>query len=206
MTPGDTTIRIESWLVRLRGGDPAAREQLLAFAAGRLSELARRLLRRSPRVRRWEETDDVFQNAMMRLCRALREVTPGSMREFLALAATQIRRELIDLARHHYGPLGEAGHHATEWRDPAAGVSDAAGPPDRPGPRPEADAAFWIDFHESVDRLPVEEREVLDLLWYQGLTQPEAASVLGISERTVARRWQAVRLRLAAGLDLASPE
>ena len=37
---------------------------------------------------------------------------------------------------------------------------------------------------------------MFDLLWYQGLTQAEAAQALGVPERTLRRRWQAIRLRL----------
>ena len=47
-----------------------------------------------------------------------------------------------------------------------------------------------------METLPAEEREVLDLVWYGGLTQIEAAALLGISEPTVKRRWRAARLRL----------
>jgi DNA-directed RNA polymerase specialized sigma24 family protein len=46
----------------------------------------------------------------------------------------------------------------------------------------------------------VEEREAFDLLFYQGLTQAEAATVLEVSERTIKRRWQAARLRLVQTL------
>jgi RNA polymerase sigma-70 factor (ECF subfamily) len=41
---------------------------------------------------------------------------------------------------------------------------------------------------EAIERLPDEEREVFDLLRIQGLTQPEAAELLGVSVRTVQRR------------------
>ena len=37
----------------------------------------------------------------------------------------------------------------------------------------------WTNFHDQVDNLPEEQRKVFDLLWYKGLTQPEAADVLG---------------------------
>ena len=33
-------------------------------------------------------------------------------------ALSQARRELIDLARHHYGPLGSAAHHASQPAGP----------------------------------------------------------------------------------------
>jgi RNA polymerase sigma factor (sigma-70 family) len=56
--------------------------------------------------------------------------------------------------------------------------------------------ALWGEFHEKVEALPEEERQVVDLLWYQGLTQAEAGVVLKVSERTVKRRWQEARLHL----------
>jgi RNA polymerase sigma-70 factor (ECF subfamily) len=56
--------------------------------------------------------------------------------------------------------------------------------------------AQWCELHEQIAALPEEEREVCELLWYQGLTQSEAAGVLAVSERTVKRRWQTVRLKL----------
>jgi RNA polymerase sigma-70 factor (ECF subfamily) len=41
---------------------------------------------------------------------------------------------------------------------------------------------------------------VVGLLWYVGLSQVEAASVLGVSVRTVKRRWQEARIALARAL------
>ena len=53
-----------------------------------------------------EQTDDVLQNAVVRLLRALEEVRPPSVRAFFGLAATQMRRELLDLARRYQGRGG----------------------------------------------------------------------------------------------------
>ena len=44
--------------------------------------------------------------------------------------------------------------------------------------------------------LPEAEREVFDLLWYEGLTQAEAARVLGVTDRTVKNRWRSAKLEL----------
>ena len=60
------------------------------------------------------------------------------------------------------------------------------------GPEPAVNAVFFNKLAE----LPEEERETFDLLWYQGLTQAEAGALLGLSERTVKRRWQSARLLL----------
>ena len=80
-------------LVKANAGDDALREQLFRHCCERLERLARRMLADFPAVRRWEQTDDVFQNAAMRLTRSLQDVKPESVRHFYALAATQIRRQ-----------------------------------------------------------------------------------------------------------------
>ena len=43
------------------------------------------MLRHFPGVQRWEQTDDVVQNALVRLWNALRDVRPPSAREFAGL-------------------------------------------------------------------------------------------------------------------------
>jgi DNA-directed RNA polymerase specialized sigma24 family protein len=53
-----------------------------------------------------------------------------------------------------------------------------------------------LKFHRQISLLPGEAREVFDLLWYQGLTQAEAASLLDVSERRLQRRWQSAREHL----------
>src|SRR4051812_19509687 len=151
-------------LDRLRAGDDSARDRLIALAQGRFVALARAMLRRHPHVRRWEETDDLLQAALVRLHRGLAQVQPESVRHFDNLAATQIRRELIDLARSYHGPEGVGANHHTDATDPGARlarVADEAGKPDS--------LEAWAAFHEAVDRLPEEEREVVDLLWYDNM-------------------------------------
>jgi DNA-directed RNA polymerase specialized sigma24 family protein len=121
--PSAHTTQLHDWLERMRAGDLAARDELLRGLGARLERLARKMLRRFPGVQRWVETEDVLQNALLRLLRALEQVQPGSMREFFGLAAEQMRRELLDLARHFHGPLGHGANHASHF--PENGVSDA---------------------------------------------------------------------------------
>lgn len=42
-----------------------------------------------------------------------------------------------------------------------------------------------------------EHHVVFDLLYYNGLSQREAAGILGIAERVLQRRWRATKIRLA---------
>jgi RNA polymerase sigma-70 factor (ECF subfamily) len=53
---------------------------------------------------------------------------------------------------------------------------------------------------EAIDALPDEEREVFDLVRIQGLTYAEAATVVGVSNKTIQRRLNRSRLRLAGQL------
>src|SRR5262249_31384142 len=107
------TLHIQACLDRIRGGDEAARGELLSSACERLRKLARKILKAYPNVRRWEQTDDVLQNAIIRLHRALQQLPVRTSLDFFRLAALNIRRELLDLARHYYGPQGQGAHHAT---------------------------------------------------------------------------------------------
>src|SRR5262245_52572469 len=105
------TVQLQGLVDRMRAGDLAARDELLRGYYARLERLARQMLRAYPRVRRWEETGDVLNPALLRLLRALEDVRPESTRAFLGLAALQIRRELLNLYQHYYGPLGPGAHH-----------------------------------------------------------------------------------------------
>jgi RNA polymerase sigma-70 factor (ECF subfamily) len=157
------------------------------------------MLRRFPQVRRWEETDDVLQNAMVRLRRALETTSPVSVRSFVNLAALQVRRELIDLARRYDGPQGIGANHESQALTNGSGDS----PVERIAAAETNDPEHfesWTRFHQTVESLSDENREVFDLLWYQGLTQAEAAQVLDLSEKTVNRRWVAARMRLGMAL------
>lgn len=196
-TRGVETADLDRLLERLRQGDPGARSEVIDRTYERLRHLTRRMLRGYPAVRRWSETDDVLQGAMMRLLRSLSQVHPVSARRFFGLAATQIRRELIDLARHYYGPEGHGAKHHTDGGEAVERSLDGTGEPNS--------LIEWTNFHEQVDGLPEEQREIFDLLWYKGLTQPDAAKVLGISLATLKRRWQSARIFLHDALKGESP-
>jgi RNA polymerase sigma-70 factor (ECF subfamily) len=199
------TVRIQGWLDRLRAGDESARKELLNCACERLTRLTRKMLKGYPRVKRWEQTDDVMQNATMRLYRALAEVRPASAGDFFRLAALNIRRELLDLAKHYYGPRGLGAKHASVRKSPGSESAPAALDPSDTADEPSR-LASWTEFHAQVEKLPDEEREIFDLLWYQELSQAEAAALLHVSERTIKRRWQAARLKLHEALQGALPD
>lgn len=190
-----TTALLEECIQRMNEGDEFARSELLNMASDRMLRITRRIMQDFQGVARWEQTDDVFQNAAIRLYQSLSQVEIEDARHFFRLAALQIRRAIIDMARHYQGPQGLGANHHTQ-----GGRSDQAATPAAYDPAEEthdpSKIAQWRDFHARVEQLPSEEREVFDLLWYHDLSQDEAASVLNVNVRTIRRRWRAARLQL----------
>jgi RNA polymerase sigma-70 factor (ECF subfamily) len=127
--------------------------------------------------------------------------------DYFRLATRQLRRELIDMARHYYGPEGLGANHASQA--PGSGSEDRRGLVDDKADSSSSNEpgrlAAWTEFHERVTALPEPEREVFELLWYHGLTQAEAAVVLNVSVPTVKRRWLAGRLELQGALRGEAP-
>jgi len=188
---GSVSISTNQWLDRLRADDPIARDELITHACDRLRQLTRSMLRSFDRLRRWEQTDDVLQNAVLRLHRSLAKVQPESSQDFFRLAALHIRRALIDLSRHYFGPRGMGRHQ----------LSGMGGEGDRPLECSEltdepSQLQGWTEFHTAVDELPVPEGRVFSLRWFGGMKTSEIAAVERISERTVKRRWRRASLLL----------
>ena len=179
--PSILTNRIHGLLDRMNAGDADASSDLLRIVGERLEKLARRMLRNYPQVHRWAETGDVLQSALLRLLRALESVRPKTSRDFFNLAAVQIRRELIDLARHYQGKQGMGAHHDSI----GSGIGEIASDT----PASDADLDAWQAFHQEVEKLPPDEREVVSLIYYHGWEQKDVAELFQVTPRTVRRWW-----------------
>ena len=103
---------------------------MINLANKRFVELARKMFRGFPKLRAWEQTDDVSQNAAVRLRLALEAVMPETVREFFCLAAEQIRRVLIDMTRSHFGRRRRVSGGDSQGENGASAKGEAA--PRRP--------------------------------------------------------------------------
>jgi RNA polymerase sigma-70 factor (ECF subfamily) len=191
-----TLSELQDLLQGVCAGDARARDHLLEHLSDRLLALARKMLHQFPAVHRWDRTSDVYQGAMVRLVRALDQVKPDTIEGLVRLASQQIRRELLDLARRYSGPTNPGVGRGTRTDPFQEESSVPIGAHDEPD-----NVAVWTEFHRQVERLPDKEREIFDLVWYQELTQTEAAQLLQITERTVRNRWVSARLLLANALE-----
>lgn len=193
MDEDPTTVVIQRYLDALpedATAEPAVRE-LLDRAVGRLRVLSATVLhKRYPRLTQPPvnlEADELLGGVVAALITALRATRPRSVRHFFALACQHMRWQLNDLARRLDERPGPAAL-------PEAGVP---APPDSTGSGLTPDGRRVL---AAIEGLPADEREVFDLVAVQGLTHPEAAAVVGGSEKTVQRRLNRARLLLAERL------
>lgn len=189
--------RIPDLLARLRAGDPEAMNELLALASVRFLAFCQEMLRRSPKVGRWEEDDDLLQEALLRLTRALEATSPETKEDFDRLAFTQIRRQLLDLVRKYKGARGLATKHETH--NPARGPGPVEMAADRGVD--SVRIAMWEEFLEQVEMLPNELLEVVNMVHFGGLSHPEAAERLGIPISELKKRWRRARIVLHDAMD-----
>lgn len=201
-----TTIHLERCLKRIEQRDATARAELLLFADRRLKILADRMFMRFPQLYSLEQSDDLFQEAMIRLWQSLEEVFPATVAGFMGLAAVQMRRALIDLARRHFGRNQQSDVDKDVTRPMIHGGNTTLGgqPDDKRNAVEEL--LCWSDFHQAADRLPEPHRTAFDLLFYHELPQAEVAQLMNVSIRQVQRYWHSARLKLCEMMEGAWPE
>jgi RNA polymerase sigma factor (sigma-70 family) len=198
MNQEHTTVVVQRYLDELGGDSPAEPivRALLDRAVLRLHLLCATLLHRSyPRLTQPPlnvQADELLGAVAERLLKALREARPRTVRQLFALANQHMRWELNDLARR----LDEQ-PAAVNLRDelvPSPSSSASGLTPD------------GLRMLRAIDELPEDQREVFDLVRIQGMTQVEAAELLGVSTVTVKRRLSRGLRLLAERLADLRPE
>jgi RNA polymerase sigma factor (sigma-70 family) len=186
----DLSMKLQGLLTRCLEADEVARQQLIHFAYERLRALARVILNESfPRLKDAPallDTTDVTNEAALAMYRLLDEIRPATVGDFFRLAAQRIRWLLLNQAK-------QTDRTRRHLRD---------NPPPREEVMPDDGQlpATLEALYEQIEELPEKEREVVDLVCFHGLTQAEAAHLLGVTERSVRRYWVAARIKLAHNL------
>ena len=193
-----TAAAVQRYLNDLAGDNPAEPivRALLDRSVRRLQMLCANLLHRNYRRLTLPplnlQPEEMLSAVVERLLKAMRSVRPQTVRQFFALVNQHMRWELNDLARRlDEQPTAVELH---EENVPAPASSDSG---------LSAEGRRML---EAIDRLPDEEREVFGLIRIQGLTQSEAAEVLGVSPKTVQRRMNRALLLLSKELDDLRPK
>jgi RNA polymerase sigma-70 factor, ECF subfamily len=179
MPPTTFSITLQAW----RAGDSEAGDQLLRAVYDELHRLAHHYLQREQYAHSISPTV-LIHEVYLRLF-GHEDIAFENRNHFFVIAASQMRRFLVDRARR-----------ATAHKRIRAG--DLA---------PLADAtALWgeLDFdllalEEALTRLAVFDPracQVVELRFFGGFEDAEAAQMLGISTATLRRDWHAARLWL----------
>ena len=179
----------------MRGGSEPdrkrARDEVVALAYDRYRSLATLMLNDMNALRKTVQSDDVYQNAWVALHKAFESVEPQDEPHLRSLIRQHVRWQLLELLR---SPNFKA------WNDFGAAGSASEAPEARVPETESVDPAKideWTEFHNQVENLPPREREVFDRLYYDGLSQQEAADELGCSVALIKLRWAEAKKTLS---------
>ena len=194
------TTKLGGLLKDYAAGKPEALDDIVRHAQDRLRRFASKMLSTSAVKREWHDTDDLLQGALIRLARALRDCKPTAPKHFAKLAMIQLVREIRDLGkslRRQKRDVRKVTCLDNHGGD--GGTSPRAVDPADPATNPE-DLLDWTEFHNAIERLPEEQRDIMHQVFYNGQTHEQAAAILGISSKTVQRTFRKAEEALAASL------
>lgn len=110
---------------------------------------------------------------------------------FLALAAAVMRSAIVDLVRQ-----AQAQRRGGDAQHITLGTTLAGELGDEPAEVLALDEAL-----NDLARLDARAAQVVEMRFYAGLSEPQVAAALGVSERTVRRDWERARAFLALALQ-----
>ncbi len=184
------SVDVTQLLLRVTDGDRAAVDTLLPFIYKELRALAGSYLRRE-RASHTLEATALVHEAYLRLVDQTR-VQWQNRAHFFAVAASQMRRILVDYARAHGASKRGAGSQKVTLDDGVAASTD------------RTDELVAVD--DALQALavfdPVKSR-IVELRFFGGLSIEETAAVLETSEATVNRQWRMAKAWLYGQLKAA---
>jgi RNA polymerase sigma factor (TIGR02999 family) len=181
-------VDITTLMHRAAGGDAEAADRLFAATYDDLTKLARRRLMAGGRNTLLDTASLVHESY-------LRFAGAGALRledrgHFLGWAGRVMRSVIVDIARRR-AAARRGGRHARVAL--TTGLAD-----DRAGGADEI-----LRVHEALDGVAAfnaRMAQVVELRYFGGLTEPEIAQALGVTDRTVRRDWEKARLLLLDAL------
>lgn len=182
---------ITAMLHAAAGGDRAVLDELFEHVYGELRGLAHRL-RRGGRGQTLCTTALVHE-AYLKLVPSA-DIDWRGRAHFFGVAARAMRQILVDAARWR-------ARRQQEGEDAWAITFDESA---HATPMQAEDLVALDEALSRLEQLDARQARVVELRWFVGLTAPEAAEVLGVSEPTVNRDWRAARAWLRRELERAA--
>jgi RNA polymerase sigma factor (TIGR02999 family) len=177
-------VNLTDLIQRARQGDAAAADRLFAATYSDLRSLARRRLRAGRR-------DTLLDTASLVHESYLRFTQAGRLRvedriHFMHWAGRVMRCVIVDFARRRLAVRRGAGVRRVTLTVQL----------------PAADAASEeqiLRVHEALDEMARHDSrmaQIIEMKYFGGMTEPEIAESLGVTDRTVRRDWEKARLLL----------
>jgi RNA polymerase sigma factor (TIGR02999 family) len=187
----DNTEQAGSDLTQLihlaQGGDRDAADALYASTYADLRRLARSRLRAGGRYTLLD-TCSLVHESYVRFVNG-RHLSLQDRLHFMRWAAQVMRSVIVDFARRRIAARRGGGRSRVTFDVELAATSNGADE--------------ILSVHQALERIAtVDERmmHVVEMRYFCGLTEPEIAAALGITERTVRRDWHKARLLLREAL------
>ena len=180
--------QVTELLVRWRGGEKAALDDLLPLVYAELRRIARHYLSQERSGHTLQSTALVHE-AYVRL--AKQQLPEWQNRaHFFGVAAQLMRQILVDHARSHKASKRGGEVYTIALED----ATEKAQPVD-------IDIVALDDALKTLSDMDAQQSRVVELKFFGGLSNEEAAEVLGISSSTVKRDWVSARAWLHRELE-----
>jgi RNA polymerase sigma factor (TIGR02999 family) len=172
---------ITVWLGRMSDGDPEALDRVVRLLYGELRRLASAKLRNEREGHTLAAT--ALVNEVYLKLSSQRRIRAEDRTQFMAVAATTMRRVLVDYARARRRDKRGGGAEAVPFEDVEPFLSER-----------ESDEVLALD--AAIDRLAVlndRAARVVVQRFYAGFSVEETAALLDVSSKTVQRDWITAR-------------
>ena len=181
-------------LAAIEAGDSGAADQLLPLVYDELRKLAAAHLANEQPGQTLQPTALVHE-AYLRLIGGASPAHWDGRGHFFAAAAVSIRRILIENARRKQSLKRGAGFQRQELTDDL--------PPTLP--EPQEDLLALDEALQKLSGVRPEAAELVQLLYFGGLTLPQASQTLDVSPRTASRLWDYARAWLRREIEGRGP-
>lgn len=179
--------QITQLLRSIEDGDQAASSQLIEIVYAELHRLASRYMS-GERVEHTLQTTGLVHEAYLRIFGTEASMTINDSPHFFAVAATQMRRVLVDHARQNQAqkrkgiaiPIEEAYYLSSGRSEDLIALDEAL---------------------KELCEMDTEAGQVVELRFFGGYTDKETAEILGRSVAKVRRDWEFARAWLYSWLD-----
>ena len=182
-SPSGVTGLLQDW----RHGDQAALDKIIPLVYDELHRLAH-ICMMGERPEHTLQTSALVNEAYLRLVDA-DQVEWKDRAHFLAISANVMRRILVQFARSRAARKRGGGALKVVFDEAAVPAVDRG-----------ADLAALDDALTALAGIDPREAKVVELRFFGGLSEKEAAEVLGVSDRTVRQDWNHAKVWLLGEL------